>query len=83
MARGKRTRRRSGGGQRSFCPVIRVKCSRAHARGEVSLYKGKKAIRSRAAVFKATKARALKSLKALRGFGNVRATRSRLIMKEL
>lgn len=52
---------------RSFCPTIRVKCSRAHSRGEVSVF-GKKGIRARAAKFKSAKKRLLKSL---RGFGNV------------
>lgn len=56
------------GGQRSFCPVIRIKCSRKHSAQSADYAPAGSRLRSKLAKFKAAKARVLKSL---RGFGNV------------
>lgn len=68
MARKKRARRSSRGGQRAFCPVIRVKCQRKFSRADSDYAPAGSRIRSKLAKFKSAKARILKSL---RGLGNV------------
>lgn len=66
--RSRSRRRSSGGGQRSFCPAIRVKCSRKFARSQPDYAPAGSRLRSKLAKYKKWKARAMKSL---RGFGNV------------
>ena len=68
MAGKKKRARRGSGGQRAFCPTIRVKCSRKHAPASGDYAPAGSRVRSKLAKFKAAKARILKSL---RGFGNV------------
>ena len=63
-------RSRRSGGQRAFCPTIRVKCSRKHSQASANYAPAGSGIRSKLARFKKAKARILKSLRGA-GLGNL------------
>lgn len=67
MAR-RRSRRRSSGGQRAFCPVIRIKCSRKFSRAQTS--EGPSSQSVKFAKFKSAKQKLLKKFR-MAGLGNV------------